>query len=234
MAGSEVDLEPVQANNTLSTAVRMGLRMRPTPFLELSITPELAHWRSFAWAAQQPLWDEWFVEPGDPPLPPMLGRHRPSFRPVASGALLRVAMEWVDVDRPMLPTRGGDLRLDACLWGLQAPTDRRVETSASLHPPWFERWVCATHGSRLLFVDPIVPSVPGRVLSGGGNLRGARGASQPSRLGLMSTTTGSGQCSLHLLRFAVWPRLHVFGFPMPGAPGKGWWTGGSADGAVAS
>ena len=247
MAGTEVELEPVQANNTLSTAVRMGFRLRPTPYLELSITPELAHWRSFAWAAQQPLWDEWFVEPGDPPLPPMLGRHRPSFRPVSSGALLRVAMRWVDVDRPMLPTRGGDLRLDAVPVGV-AGSDRfwRVETSARRYIPLgSERWVFVPRMDLglLRFVDPTVPSVPQlRFYLGGGNsLRGwgvAR-ANPPGWDGDVNDYRIGGNVlglgSLEL-RFAVWPRLHVFAPPMPAHLGRGggpeWtgrWSGGQID-----
>ncbi|HCH66385.1 MAG TPA: hypothetical protein DFR83_26515, partial [Deltaproteobacteria bacterium] len=229
---TEARLEPVQANNVFSSAVRAGLRVRPTPYLEMSATPEIDYWRSFAWPSQQALWDEWFVEPGDPPLPPMLGRHRPSFRPEATGMLLRVALQWVDVDRPLLPSRGGALHIDAVpvgavgddlFWRFEATARRYIALGS-------ERWVLVPRldMGALRFRDPTVPSVPQlRFYLGGGNsLRGwgvAR-ANPPGWDGDVNDYRIGGNVmglgSLEL-RFAVWPRLHVFAFSDAGRTWEG-------------
>ncbi len=232
VAEAEGDLEPVQANNTLTFAFRTGIRTRPTPHLEVTLTPEVALWRSFAWSAQQDLWEEWFVEPGDPPLPPMLGRHRPSFRPFAPGTLVRMQLRWMDVDQPMLPTSGGDLRVDAVPLGL-AGTDRfwRLEASARRYIAMgSERWVFVPRVDMgvLRFADPTVASVPQlRFYLGGGNsLRGwgvAR-ANPPGWDGDVNDYRIGGNvlglASMEL-RFAVWPRLHVFAFSDTGRTWEG-------------
>lgn len=220
---AEGSLEAVRANNMASGAFRSGFRVRPADGLELSLTPELALWRSFAWAAQTDLWDDWFVEPGDPPLPPMLGRRRPEFRPFAAGAMVRLGVDWARVDQAMLPTRGGELHLDAIPIGL-AGADPFWRVHLDLRrfvPLGGPRWVLVSRleGGAFRFHDPSVPSVPQLRfrLGGGSSLRGWGiaqanppgwdGGPNDYRIGGNVLAVGSLEA-----RYRVWPRLHFFGF----------------------
>jgi len=217
------DLEALRAANLVTASVRGGLRVRPTRGMELSVMPELAHWRSFAWSGQEELWDRWFVEPGDPPLPPMSGLHRPAFRPTATGALLHLTLDWRDVDQPMLPTRGGILAVDLVPYGT-ADTDSflRAEVAAirfiSVGTPRLV-FVPRIEGGVLRYRDPMALAVPQLrfQLGGGSSLRGwgVRQANPPGwdggpndfRIGGNVSALGSLE-----LRYALWPRLHLFGF----------------------
>lgn len=220
---AEGDLEPVRANNMLTAAVRGGVRLRSRSALEVTITPELALWQSFAWPAQTELWSAWFVEPGDPPLPPMQGRHRTAFRPFAPGAMVRLGLHWVETDQPMLPTQGGELHVDAVPYGV-AGTDPfwRVELSARrfvrLGSP---RWVLVPRldAGVFRFHDPRVASVPQLRfrLGGGTSLRGfGVGQANPPGWdgGPNDLRIGGNVLALASteLQFEVWPRLHVFTF----------------------
>jgi|GEM_PF-4827577 len=217
------DLEAVRANNMLTGAFRAGLRWRPSDTLELSATPELALWKSFAWSAQEHLWDDWFVEPGDPPLPPMLGRHRPAFRPFAPGALIRLRADWSEVDRPMLPSRGGQLHIDAIPFGLAGldPFWRVHVAMKRFVPLGSPRWVLVSRleAGAFRFHDPTVPSVPQLRfrLGGGSSLRGWSVAQAnppgwdggPNDYRIGGNVLGLGSMEV---RFAVWPRLHLLAF----------------------
>ncbi len=219
----EGSLDAVRANNRLTAAVRSGLRVRPGPRVELSVTPELVMWKNFAWPAQQALWDKWFVEPGDPPLPPMLGRHRTTFRPFSPGALVRIGLDWSEVDQPMMPTRGGELHIDAIpigvagvdpFWRVEATLRRYIDLGSP-------RWVLVPRfdAGVFRFHDPTVPSVPQLrfYLGGGSSLRGwgVAQANPPgwdgdgNDLRIGGNVLGMGSLEL---RFAVWPRLHLIAF----------------------
>lgn len=217
------ELEALRAANLVTAAVSGGLRVRPAPGLQLSMMPELAHWRSFAWSSQQELWSKWFIEPGDPPLPPMSGLLRPGFRPTSTGAMLHLTLDWNSVDRPTLPTQGGIVSLDLVPLG-SADGDRFVRAEMSARrfiPLGGPRLVLVSRvdGGLLRFKDPTALAVPQLrfYLGGGANLRGwgVRQANPPGwdggpsdfRIGGNVSALGSLE-----LRYALWPRLHLFGF----------------------
>ena len=220
-AGGE--LEALRAANLVTVSASGGLRVRPARGMVLSVLPELAHWRSFAWPQQEELWSKWFVSPGDPPLPPMSGLLRPRFRPSSTGALLHLTMDWNRVDRPMMPTQGGILALDLVPWGT-ADGDAfvRAEMSAKRFIPLgTPRLVLVPRleGGLLRFKDPTAMAVPQlRLYQGGGaGLRGwgVRQANPPGWDGGLNDFRIGGNVSAMgslELRYALWPRLHMFGF----------------------
>ena len=224
------ELEAVRAANLVTISTMGGLRVRPLAGLELGLMPELAHWRSFAWTGQEELWSRWFVEPGAPSLPPMSGLHRPAFRPSARGAMVHLKLNWKRIDQPILPTKGSLLSIDLVPFGAaDGDVFLRAEMSAvsfiSLGTPRLVL-VPRVEGGVLRYRDPMAPAVAQLrfQMGGGASLRGwgVHQANPPGwdggpsdfRIGGNVSALGSLE-----LRWALWPRLHLFGF---GDVGRTW------------
>lgn len=217
------DLEAVRANNLLTLALRPGVQWHATRRLSLWLAPEVAYWKSFPWSRQLELWEPWFQATTHSRADTMADYARPLFRTTAVGGLFHAGLDWTRVDRPLLPTKGGDVHVDLVPYGV-ADGDPffRAEFAARVFVPISgPRWVLAPRvgAGWMQFHDADAAPIPQlRFLLGGGRtLRGVSNslANPPGWDGGPNDLRIGGNVlavSSLELRYALRPRLHLLGF----------------------
>lgn len=223
-AGTDGRLDVWRGYHQANGRVRLGLRLRPTRQLTVSIAPEVAWWRSFPTPPQEELFTPWFASALPSPPPTLMsGLERPRFREQAWVVRPHVDVEFVRLDDRASPQQGTVVRGAVVPWG-RAGADDWTRSELEVHgfiPVWPGRLVLAPSlqaGWMAWHSSEALQAMPTRFFAGGvGTVRGwgTRMLNPPGWDGGLNDVRIGGNVLLAGTlegRFRIWPQLHLIGF----------------------